>query len=62
MPMRIITIRRIFGITLVFTAVAATGLEAGAKHSSRAVLLEWNQLLQNTSPSRVIPGRHGSTR
>ena len=41
-------ITRILGITLVFAMVAATGFEAGAKHSSPAVVLEWNQVLQNT--------------
>jgi PAP2 superfamily len=59
MPMCIMTIRRILGITLVFTAVAASGFDAGAKHSSRAVVLEWNQLLQDTL---AAPGNPGTPR
>jgi hypothetical protein len=53
MPM---SITRILGVTLVFTTVVATGFEAGAKHSSRAVVLEWNQLLQSTLPAPGNPG------
>ena len=41
-------VRRILGITLLFAMVAATGFEAGAKHSSPAVVLEWNRVLQST--------------
>ena len=37
-------------VMLVFAMVAATGLEIGAKHSSAAVVLDWNQILQNTLP------------
>ena len=49
------SIRRILGITLAFSTVAATGFEAGATHSSPAVVLEWNQLLQNTLPAPGNP-------
>ena len=38
----------ILGSTLVFAMMAATGFEARATHSSPAVVLKWNQLLQNT--------------
>ena len=41
-------ITRILGITLVFAMVAATGFEVRAKRSSPAVVLEWNEVLQNT--------------
>jgi len=41
-------IQSILGITLVFAMVVTTGFEAGAKHSSPAVVLEWNQVLQDT--------------
>jgi hypothetical protein len=51
-----ISITRSLAITLVVTAVAATGVDAGAKHSSRAVVLEWNQLLQNTIAGPGNPG------
>ena len=40
--------KRILGSTLVFAMVAATGFEAGATHSSPAVVLKWNQVLQDT--------------
>jgi hypothetical protein len=36
----------VLGLTLALSVVAATGFEA--RHSSPAVVLEWNQLLQNT--------------
>ena len=41
-------ITRILGITLAFAMVAATGFEVSAKRSSPAVVLEWNEVLQNT--------------
>jgi hypothetical protein len=53
------TMRRILGITLVFATVAATRFEAGAKHSSPAVVLQWNQLLQETL---AAPGNPGTPR
>ena len=46
-------ITRILGITMVLAMVAATGFEVRAKHSSPAVVLEWNQVLQNTL---AVPG------
>ena len=39
----------VLGLTLTLAAVAANGLEVGAKHSSPAVVVEWNQLLQTTT-------------
>jgi hypothetical protein len=42
--------KRIPVITLVFALIAVTGLEVGAKQSGAAVVLDWNQILQNTLP------------
>ncbi len=51
--------KRILGSALVFAVVAATGFEAGATHSSPAVVLKWNQLLQDTL---AAPGNPGTPR
>src|SRR5262245_40465561 len=45
--------RRIFGITLASVILATTGLDVGATAPSRAVVLKWNRLLQD---SLVQPG------
>ena len=46
---------RTFGITLVLAITLAASLQLRAKHSSADVVLEWNQLLQNTLPAPGNP-------
>jgi hypothetical protein len=52
-------VTRTFGITLVLAMTLAASLELRARHSSADVVLEWNQLLQNTLP---VPGNPLSPR
>ncbi|HLG55091.1 MAG TPA: vanadium-dependent haloperoxidase [Vicinamibacterales bacterium] len=48
-------VTRIPGITLVLAMVATAAIEVRAKHPSAEVVLEWNQLLQNTLPAPGNP-------
>src|SRR5262245_31153135 len=47
--------RRIPVIMLVLAIIVATGLETGASHSNPAVVLNWNQVLQNSLPAPGNP-------
>lgn len=48
-------IGKLLGITTIFFTAAAAGFEAGATNSSSAVVLKWNQILQNTLPAPGNP-------
>src|SRR4029453_4884496 len=47
--------KTIRGATLVVALTAATGHDVEATHSSAAVVLKWNQLLQSTLPQPGNP-------
>ena len=54
---------QLFGATVALALLAGTGHEVRATRSNSTIVVEWNQIVQDTIPGRGRPhGRRASTR